>query len=88
MMNFEKYEIPDRIKYSLTMYVEIGQPTGDFLKSVLTNDLFGAFGRADQENKRNIETLVRFIYNEMPAGCFGSKEHYDEWIKHKGLKGL
>lgn len=87
MMNFDRYNIPERLRYSLAMYVEIGQPTGGFLKSVLSNDLFEAFGRADAENKNNIENLIRFVYNEMPAGCFGSKEIYEEWVKSKGLKG-
>lgn len=74
--------VEQRIKDSLDRYVNDGIPTGGFLQAVLENNLFEAFGRADADNQRNIKDIVSYIYNEIPAGCWGSKERVENW---KGL---
>ena len=38
------------IKDSLQRYADQGVPTGGFLKACLSNDLYGAFARADAKN--------------------------------------
>lgn len=75
--------IPEMTLNSLSLYVNEGVPTGSFLRSVLSNDLFGAFERADQENRNAIGLLVTYIYNEIPSGCWGSREIYHAWLKQK-----
>lgn len=75
--------IPEMTLNSLMLYVNEGVPTGSFLRSVLSNDLFGAFERADQPNRDAIGLLVTYIYNEIPSCCWGSREHYHSWLERK-----
>jgi hypothetical protein len=55
---------------------------GDFLRAVLSNDLFGAYGRADDFSKADMDLIVKFIYNKLPGDCWGSTERVSTW---KGL---
>lgn len=71
----------ENIKESLDMYVNHRTPTGGFLYAVLCNDLIGAYSRADLDNRRNMEDIVRYVYNELPVACFGSKERVDAWLR-------
>ena len=75
--------IPEMTLQSLTLYVNEGVPTGSVLRSVLSNDLFGAFERADQPNRDAIGLLVTYIYNEIPSCCWGSRELYHQWLDRK-----
>lgn len=75
--------IPEMTLNSLMLYVNEGVPTGSFLRSVLSNDLFGAFERADKENRDAIGLLVTYIYNEIPSECWGTREHYHSWLERK-----
>jgi hypothetical protein len=76
--------IPQHTKESLDRYVEHRIPTGGFLRAVLTNDLFGAVSRADQYNVVAIPDIVKYIYNQLPAGCWGSEEIVDRWLNNDG----
>jgi hypothetical protein len=71
----------DITKDTIDRYVKEGIPTGDFLYAVLSNDLMEAFGRADEDNRRDLFEICQYIYNETPAICHGSKERINEWIK-------
>lgn len=71
----------EHIKGSLSRYVEFGIEPGSFLMAVLTNDLVGAVGRADVENIKRIPEIVRYVYNHLPSGCWGSNEIVEEYIK-------
>lgn len=71
---------PD-IKESLDAYWNTGRPTGDFLKAVLSNDLFDAVGRADHENIRDLKEIVSYIYNELPQNAHGSKDNVRYYIE-------
>ena len=71
-------------KNGIDQYVEHGIPTGDFLRAVLANDLMEAFGRADQENRRDLYEIAVYIYNETPSTCHGSYAIVDEWIRTHG----
>ena len=77
--------IPERTKQAIDQYVSAHTPRGGFLTAVLSNDLKGAFGRADEENLRNLPAYVAYLYNEAPAMCWGSKERMEAWMKrHQG----
>ncbi len=78
----------DEIKASLERYVQKGIPTGSFLEAVLSNDLFGAFARADETNRTRLFDIVSYIYCNLPSGCHGSPQEFSAWIKHCGLEGL
>lgn len=73
--------IPERIMQNLLHYVKGEEAPGSFLYAVLTNDLWGAVGRADQEMKPLIPILVSYIHWEVPSGCHGSKEAVKAWME-------
>jgi hypothetical protein len=64
-------------------YVEHGVPPGDFLTAVLSNDLMGAMGRADEENQRDLLEICQFVHMEIPGVCHGSLEKMKEWVEAK-----
>ena len=52
----------------MTKYPELGgYPGGSFVQSIVNNDLFGAFSRADYINKTAIEFYLRLLYNFSPS---------------------
>jgi len=75
--------IPERILESLKAYAETRRPTGGFLQAVLENNLSEAFGRADIENRKCIFEIVNYVYNELPAPCWGSPKKVKEWLADK-----
>ena len=64
--------IPTKIKEAIDRYVQERIPPGGFLQSVLGNNLIGAFGGADDENRKALFDIVSYIYNEIPSNCWGS----------------
>ena len=79
------HELSHAVKIGIMNYVNEGYPIGHFLTAVFSNDLFEAFSRADSQSAEGLEHLVRFIYNECPSGCHGSKEKVLEWKGYKCL---
>lgn len=80
-MSFAYNFIPELTRDSLYRYVNHHVPTGSFLRAVLTNNLFEAVGRADDENLKALKFIVTYIYNEVPSNCWGSEEKVQEWLK-------
>lgn len=72
--------IPELTRGALTRYVEKRIATGSFLYAVLTNNLFDAIAQADESNVNALRAIVRYIYNELPGGCWGSVETVNEWL--------
>lgn len=68
----------ERVAMSLIRYVEYGEPTGDFLRAFLSNNLFMTFTHHD--GLTDLNDLFRWLYNDAPLGCWGSPEQYDSWI--------
>jgi hypothetical protein len=78
--------IPARMGGGITRYIENGIPPGSFLAAVISNNLVGAFGRADAENRDNLYAYVEYFYNHAPCSCWGSKEAYHAWLEKGGNK--
>lgn len=74
------YVFPKYTRAALDSYVKDKIPTGGFLYAVLTNNLFEAIGRADENNRKALFEICNYIYNEMPSDCWGNKENVDEWL--------
>ena len=89
LVDYEKYEgrIPPHTLETLRNYIEYGVPTGGFLRSVLSDSLFGAWGKADSENRDALGDVVMFIFNEAPSSCWGSEQHVDDWLDKTGQQG-
>lgn len=80
--------IPGYMEYALWLYIENGIIPGSFLTAVLSNNLMGALGKADEVNQRALHAYGRFLYNRAPCGCYGSPEAVAAWCKVGGLNGL
>ena len=83
---FNSINIPERMRGGIVRYILDGVEPGHFLSAVLTNDLTGAFGRADDENVRLIGDYIKFFYNYAPSGCWRSPENFKEWLKAGGCE--
>ena len=73
---------PDNIKASLDRYANNHIPVGGFLTAVLSNDLLGAFGRADPDTLLALRDIVGYCHNEIPNECWGSPGKIREWLTH------
>lgn len=80
--------IPDYMHEGLTNYIERGIRPGDFLFSVVTNDLRNAARHADDVNKHLLFDYVSFFYSFAPTGCWGNFDRVMNWIKNGGLDGI
>lgn len=80
--------IPAHTKAALDRYVNDRILPGGFLTAVLTNDLFGAVGYADSTNLAALPDIVRYVYNELPSGCWGSRDVMWKWINEKFYDNL
>ena len=86
-LNFEGgYEaIPSHMQDAILSYVKGGRLTGDFLRAVVSNDLFRAVGHADMQNQPLIPLYVSWFFNRAPMGCIGSEEAVRLWCEKGGL---
>lgn len=73
--------LPEHLRAGLQRYIEDGVKPGDFLCAVLRNDLMGAWGRADEYCKAQMNGIMDFVYNQMPAGSHGSEAELNLWIQ-------
>lgn len=71
----------DEVKVSLKRYVEVGCPTGGFLRAVLRNDLIEAVCRADESSLSNLLQIARYVYNDLPSSCWKSEEAVTRWLE-------
>ena len=78
-----RYNIPPITMGALLRYVNKGYMPGDFLTAVLTNDLFGAVGRADVDNIAALPEIVKFVYNEVPGNAWGSIQAVKEYANDR-----
>jgi hypothetical protein len=75
----EKKGVPEATARGLALYLVMGVPTGSFLHAVLENNLMESLGRADEFNTAAIKDIVSFLYNHMPALCWGNPTKVHEW---------
>lgn len=62
-------------------WVEHGVYPGSFLTCCFANDLYRAASKADMFNRRNLYEWAIFMFNELPADCWGSYEQLEKWRK-------
>ncbi len=72
--------VPDHLIEGLIAYAVDRRPTGDFLKSVLSNDLFGALQRADSRSLNGLLRIAAFVQYHLPYDSFGSEEIVSRWL--------
>ena len=76
-------KIPPAIKDGIDRYVEGGYSPGGFLMGVLQNDLISAVLRADDQSLKALPEIMRYIWNHIPSGCWGSEKKMSEWSDKK-----
>lgn len=78
---YYREEIPLQTQQAVREYVLKRVPQGHFLTAVLSNDLFTSVSSADSDNVKAIAILCQFLYNYVPAACFGSPERVETWLR-------
>ena len=81
MADFRKglHLIPEHMVEGVVRWIEWGLPPGDFLTALLSNDLMGAFARADEQNAASMRGWAMFLYNYAPSECYGSQAKVLAW---------
>lgn len=74
---------PERLAAALRRYVDDRIATGGFLKACLENDLLQAACTADDECRLCLPEIMRYIANELPSACWGSRYKVKEWLRGK-----
>lgn len=74
---------PPRVRASIDAYCELGMPVGDFVRSVLANDLFDAVTRADDVNLPALPHIVAYVVQRVPSALCGSHEKVNWHIASK-----
>lgn len=80
-------KLPRYMQDAARLYVDHGIQGGSFFTAVVSNDLKGAFSRADDTNTAAMAAWAMWLYNDAPNGCHGSPQKVADWIKRGGLKG-
>src|ERR687895_230948 len=72
--------VPFHLHGGLLLYlVHHIRPVG-FLMAALENNLTEAVLLADMESQIGLFDLVQFLFNDMPADAWGSREKVEQWI--------
>lgn len=80
--------VPFHMQDAICRYIIFGARPGHFLTALLSNDLMEAYGRADDINTSHMRNWVMFLYDEAPAGSYGSPDNVKEWLAVGGLAGI
>jgi hypothetical protein len=80
MIERGRHLVPAHMWDAVTGYYLHRYQPGSFLTALLSNDLMGAMGRADEENAARIKDWCTFLYNFTPAGSHGSPERVRAWL--------
>lgn len=73
------YNVPEHTREALECWIKEGRMPGDFVRSVVENDLRGAVTRADYINAGRLKDIIDFLNMEAPSPCWGSRENVLAW---------
>lgn len=74
---------PARAKASIDAYCELGMPPGDFVRAVLSNDLYDAVTRPDDINLPALPHIVAYVVQRVPMAICGSRDAVHKHIAAK-----
>ncbi len=78
-MSPEYAVIPSHMMEAMNHYVRTGDVSSNFLRAVISNDLKGAIGHADDSTITILRSYVRWFYNIAPGVCWGSAQKMLDW---------
>jgi hypothetical protein len=79
-------DVPVSQHAGLREYFVAHQPTGDFLRAVLENNLQDAALRADPDNRLQLRAIMMFLTHHCPPEAWGSAAAVDAWLRRWILK--
>ena len=80
-MEIDYSMLPPDIQDGFRIYIERHVLPGSFVRACLENNLTMAFGKADEINRERRSDIVRFLHNEAPGTCWGSRERVKAWVE-------
>ena len=80
-------KLPAHMQDTARLYVEHGVIDSSFFTALVSNDLRGAFLRADDTNTAAMRDWVQWLHWEAPGNCHGSPEKVAAWIARGGWSG-
>ena len=83
LLKFTGFDVPEHTQKSLEDYIIHGIPPGGFLYAVLRNDFVMAASKADHVNARSLPYIARWLMNEAPSQCWGTKDNIGNWLVDK-----
>jgi len=72
-------DAPVKVLAAINRWVEYRDYPGSFVTRLLCNDLTGTVRSADEESLAALPILLRYLWNEVPADCWGSEDKVNEW---------
>lgn len=83
-VSLERHGVRPSLHGGIIRYLISGIQPGDFLASVLRNNLRMAVCRADDEwTLGELKKLMLWLWNEAPAECWGSAADMNAWMEAK-----
>lgn len=79
-MRWNRFPLPD-LRHGLELYLEERVVPGDFLLAVLQNNLREAVAYADAMSRARLCDLVSWLWNNVPARCWGSEDTVLAWLQ-------
>lgn len=73
-------KLPTFVLETLRRYVDNHVPAGGFVGAVLENNLCESIVRADDVNLPALPAIVKYLFWEVPANCWGSPEKVAAWL--------
>ena len=88
MPDVDYSSLPEHLREGVQRYVEQGGAPGSFLCSVFENDFAQAVIRADDKCALALPCIARWLINEAPDDCWGSRRAVLDWIIAGGSAGV
>jgi hypothetical protein len=76
--------IPPRVREALERHARERAHTGDFVTTVLENDLKEAVWKADAASFAALPSICSYIHWELPGACHGSPAKVKAWREGRG----
>lgn len=73
--------LPEHMREHAQGYLERGERPGRFLMAVLCNDFVEVAGQADEINRLCLFAWAEWLYNNVPAPAWRTKEKVEAWMK-------
>jgi hypothetical protein len=74
------HEAPVHVLDSINAYVTDRQRPGGFVTAVLEDRLTVALRAADSASRRGLDDILLYVWNEIPATCWGSPARVAAWL--------